>query len=152
MKEFFQWYMVASIVGAWVLIAYAFYRLSHMSESIRILTAESNKLWRDREECVSKIVEIQTASRSDAVKLQLANDELGEDLRALEDSLNKALATKEACIDERILKLKSELSSLRKAVHSFVKSVKSEPLDNLDTFSTRVFGVTVLKPEDANND
>lgn len=168
MKEFFQWYMVASIVGAWVLIAYAFYKLklSQMSESICIeLKNEDEKLYtRIRNETGDRL-KSELALRTNDVKLQLANDELGEDLKtleggfskaledisvmreqmlalskaylvtlkengdglkALEDGLNKALATKEACIDERILKLKSEVSSLRRATYSFVKSVKNE--------------------------
>ena len=32
MKDFFTWYLVASIIGVWSLVAYAFYRISRMSE------------------------------------------------------------------------------------------------------------------------
>lgn len=31
MKEFFAWYMIASIIGVWSILAYGFYRMSKMA-------------------------------------------------------------------------------------------------------------------------
>lgn len=37
MKEFFTWYLIASIIGVWSILAYGFYRMSKMAASISAL-------------------------------------------------------------------------------------------------------------------
>lgn len=39
MKEFFTWYMVASIIGSWIVLGYAFHLISKISDSISLLLA-----------------------------------------------------------------------------------------------------------------
>jgi len=37
MKEFFVWYLIASIIGVWSILAYGFYRMSKIETRIHIL-------------------------------------------------------------------------------------------------------------------
>ncbi len=96
MKEFFQWYMVASIVGAWALMAYAFYRLSRIAEDIEDI----------RELMMSKV-----NVRSYEIEIVAIDKRLDNHSEILSERVNEA-----NCIRNDVCMLTSQVLELSKAI------------------------------------